>query len=255
MENQISVGNKNSQQIGQSPVSQPVQIPEKLRIIYLTIGLVVLICFIIFGLGGYFLGRQSSKNFLDVEQRLIQTTSYPSPNKSINSSVPTKQPSTDIFDLERLVFPSLPAGFSTSKNKDNSTHVVYTITIEHKTDEANEPVVVADISNWHPYELDFNNSNKKQSRFGEVSFLGKKYQLYIKENTIHGDGPALNEGDCSYSAVGDTHYFISEEKIYVSIDETRSSSYCNGKTTEESTQPTEEDVKKAINIIENIKLK
>ena len=38
MENQVNVGDQNTQQIGQNPAIQPVQIPEKPKINYLVIG-------------------------------------------------------------------------------------------------------------------------------------------------------------------------------------------------------------------------
>ena len=43
MENQINVSNQNTQQIGQNPVSQPVQVPEKPKINYWMISMLVLL--------------------------------------------------------------------------------------------------------------------------------------------------------------------------------------------------------------------
>lgn len=60
MENQINPGNQNTQQIGQTPMSQPTVTPEKPKIRFLLIGGMVFICFIVFGFGGYYLGKQSS---------------------------------------------------------------------------------------------------------------------------------------------------------------------------------------------------
>lgn len=48
MENQINAGDQNVQQIGQNPVSQPVQIPEKPKINYWMISTIVLMLFILF---------------------------------------------------------------------------------------------------------------------------------------------------------------------------------------------------------------
>jgi len=48
MANQVNMSDQNAQQIGQNPVNQPVQIPEKPKTNYLVIGLVVLICFVVF---------------------------------------------------------------------------------------------------------------------------------------------------------------------------------------------------------------
>lgn len=60
MENQVNVEAQNGQQIGQNPVSQPVQIPEKPKINYLMIGGIILVCFAVFGIGGYYLGTKQS---------------------------------------------------------------------------------------------------------------------------------------------------------------------------------------------------
>jgi len=62
MENQINVGDQNTQQIGQNPVNQSAQFPEKPTVNYLVIWVIVLIGLLLFGFGGYYLGKQSSKN-------------------------------------------------------------------------------------------------------------------------------------------------------------------------------------------------
>jgi len=79
MQDQIKMGNQNTQRIGQNNVSQPLTPPEKHRINYLIIGGVISTCLVIFGFGGYYLGRQSSnKNFVS-ESKL---TPAPSPAPS-----------------------------------------------------------------------------------------------------------------------------------------------------------------------------
>ena len=62
MENQIKVGDQNTQQIGQNPDSQPVQIQEKPKINYLVIGITILLCLVVFGFGGYFLKKTGKKD-------------------------------------------------------------------------------------------------------------------------------------------------------------------------------------------------
>ena len=59
MENQINTDDQNAQKIGQNPVSQPIQISAKPKLNYLAFGLVILACFAVFGLGGYYLGSQN----------------------------------------------------------------------------------------------------------------------------------------------------------------------------------------------------
>jgi hypothetical protein len=57
MENQMTVGNQNTQQIEQNPVSQPVMTPEKPKTNYLLIGGIVLACFVILS-STQFLGQR-----------------------------------------------------------------------------------------------------------------------------------------------------------------------------------------------------
>jgi len=92
MENQINVGNQNTQQMGQNPVNQPVFTPEKPKTNYLLIGGIVLACFVIFGFGGYYLGKQSStyKSNLNNTQNQLSQTATPESNSP--TTVPTNQP-------------------------------------------------------------------------------------------------------------------------------------------------------------------
>jgi len=85
MENQTNVSDQNTQQIGQNPVSQPVQIPEKPRINYLIISLVVLICFVVFGVGGYYLGKQN-QNKTSYGGNILPTFSNKHSNNTTNHS-------------------------------------------------------------------------------------------------------------------------------------------------------------------------
>lgn len=70
MESQTNSQDQNTQHADQSPLVQPVVSPEKPKINYLMIGGIVLVCFLVFGLGGYYLGRQSSsQQAVDYSQR------------------------------------------------------------------------------------------------------------------------------------------------------------------------------------------
>lgn len=105
MENQINVSDQNFQQIGQTPVSQPVQIPEKPRVNYLTIGLVVLICFVIFGFGGYYFGKQTQNKTPDGGNILPTPIVTSPPEKTV---FPTNIPTTQ----STATLPTLPTGWS-----------------------------------------------------------------------------------------------------------------------------------------------
>lgn len=85
MENQINVGDQNTQQIGQNPLNQPVITPEKPKTNYLMIGGIILVCFVFFGFGGYYLGKQSSNGF---NQESNQPNPYGSPTTIASSPSP-----------------------------------------------------------------------------------------------------------------------------------------------------------------------
>ena len=59
MENQNNTGSQNLPQVDQNPTIQPV-VTQKTN--YLMIGGVALVCSLIFGVGGYYLGKQSSNS-------------------------------------------------------------------------------------------------------------------------------------------------------------------------------------------------
>ena len=92
MENKINVGDQNTQQIGQNPDSQPVQISEKPKVNYLVIGITILLCLIVFGFGGYFLGKRTTNDYQNLGGGSNQPTPYSSPTTQTQSS-PT-QPAT-----------------------------------------------------------------------------------------------------------------------------------------------------------------
>jgi len=106
MENQMNVGNQNTQQIGQNQVSQPVDSSEKPKINWPLIGGIVLACFVVFGFGGYYLGKQSSspKQIANNIQNQISPTAAPETNTPTTSPVPTQQTA------------SLPSGWSYKNN-------------------------------------------------------------------------------------------------------------------------------------------
>lgn len=234
MENPDINQNTNHQYIEGYQESVPEPAQNKKIFYYLPGGLIVLSL----ALGYYF-----------VQQKPSALTS----NNNVISGNPTITPKANTFDLDQLEFPSLPAGFSKSVIKDDSTSVVSTVYIEYKPDEVASPIIVAQISNWIP--IDYENTNDKRSKFSEVLFLGEKYHFDLKQNTVHGDGPAVNQDGCSYSSTGDTHYIVSKEKVFISIDEITSSLNCDGNLSTEDTQPSAELIETIINIIENTKLK
>lgn len=80
MDNQPSIGDQNTQPVGQNPVAQPTAM-EKPKISFVAMLATGLVCSLVFGLGGYFLGRQSI-------QSLSTNTS------GNNSIIPSEPPAT-----------------------------------------------------------------------------------------------------------------------------------------------------------------
>ena len=91
----MNVGNQNTQQVGQNPVSQPVISPDKPKVNYLLIGGIVLACFVVFGFGGYYLGKQTFNSSMESSS----TQPYSSPTTTISSPTPENsvQP-TNVLD-------------------------------------------------------------------------------------------------------------------------------------------------------------
>lgn len=88
MENQMNVGDKNTQPVGQNPINQPVLTSEKPKVSYVVVGTIVLVCFVAIGFCGYYLGKQSSNNSRSLEQGSNQFTPYSSPTTTVNSPTP-----------------------------------------------------------------------------------------------------------------------------------------------------------------------
>ena len=85
MESQMNVGDQNSQQIGQNPINQLTSDHEIIKVNYSLLGVVVLVCFVIFGFGGYYLGKQS----LNPQQYADNGENQPSPTETTKTVTPT----------------------------------------------------------------------------------------------------------------------------------------------------------------------
>ncbi len=102
MENQINVVDQNTQQMGQNPINQPVVSPEKPKLNYLMIAGIILGCFVVFGFGGYYLGKQSSNSepYSSGIQDPTGTTTNLETNSPTSSPIPTNseaRPNTNIL--------------------------------------------------------------------------------------------------------------------------------------------------------------
>jgi|GEM_PF-6890461 len=211
MENQTNIGNQNTQQIGQNPVSQPVNSSEKTKTNYLLIGGIVLACFVVFGFGGYYLGKQSSSssNILDNEQSQTNPTTTPKTNTQIPSPTtqqaePSEPPSSSVKEKVSLVSTSgwrtenidnlslkLPSSaIFTKANCYNSYEYCYTIT-KHDENHLSPPVSISvktyqGGSRRQEAELDPNTLDQysfKERLYGSVEGLDALFICKIKECT------------------------------------------------------------------------
>lgn len=77
MENQINMGYQNTQQIGQKPINHPVQIPEQPKMNLKVVGIMIFVCLVIFGIGGFFLGKKSLTPKQEFNEGQNQTITSP----------------------------------------------------------------------------------------------------------------------------------------------------------------------------------
>ena len=107
---------QNTQQIEQDPINQVAVVPDKLKTNYLLIGGIVFVCFVIFGFGGYYLGKQStnSQSTNNLSQQITPTespsniipsvTSTPLVSKTTLVDALSKYCVNNKIDLDKLPF-------------------------------------------------------------------------------------------------------------------------------------------------------
>ncbi|MBI2268570.1 MAG: hypothetical protein HYU80_04005 [Candidatus Blackburnbacteria bacterium] len=115
MENKINVGNQNTQPVGQNPVAQPT-VPDKPKTNLTAIIVVSVLCSLVFGVGGYFLGKQNSN--LSGQKPLNNDTVLPS---TIPSTTPLSQEQNLIDTSDWIESGSRADGF-TVKHPKNITY-------------------------------------------------------------------------------------------------------------------------------------
>ena len=94
----MNIGDQDTQQIGQNPINQTLPAPKKPKMNYLVIACTVIACFIIFGIGGYYLGTRKNNTFQNSQRPIPSptssvTTETPSATNPTNEPVVTQKPS------------------------------------------------------------------------------------------------------------------------------------------------------------------
>lgn len=95
MENQPNIGDQNTQPVGQNPVAQPT-VMDKPKTNLASMLATGLVCSLVFGFGGYILGKQSSKPVETTNQYQTQPTSVPTTSPTSSSTMPN-QPSEPVW--------------------------------------------------------------------------------------------------------------------------------------------------------------
>lgn len=91
MENKNNLDDQNTQQIGQKQIDQTISLVEKSKVNFIIIAGVVAACFIVFGIGGYYLGTQKNNTLQNSQLPM------PSPTSSVTTETspalnPTSKP-------------------------------------------------------------------------------------------------------------------------------------------------------------------
>jgi hypothetical protein len=142
MQNQINMGDQNTQQVGQNSVNQPAIEPAKPKRNYVLIGAVILACLLVFGFGGYYLGKQSSKPKLTSSEQKNQVVSSPTSTvvvPTLTEESKVTQPaancvSTFTSKLLKLIFKYDSCVWKLSENLVTPEAGVYsTITAKHNS--------------------------------------------------------------------------------------------------------------------------
>ncbi|MBI5448804.1 hypothetical protein HY948_00600 [Candidatus Gottesmanbacteria bacterium] len=94
MENQINTGEQNTQPVGQNPTSQPIPVLDKSKTNLTPIIVVATLCSLVFGFGGYYLGKQSllSQKYVNDRQNQVYSTTTPQTNNLIPTANPSSTP-------------------------------------------------------------------------------------------------------------------------------------------------------------------
>lgn len=114
MENQMNAGDKNTQQVGQNPTSQPTQIHEKPKINYWMVSTILLAIALIFG-GLYTFkldNTQSSKGEQSLNTSTITGSQANQPSQT--PTQPTSTPPLNVLQTITLKVTQLKTGFSIS---------------------------------------------------------------------------------------------------------------------------------------------
>lgn len=121
MENQTNVGDQNTQQIGQNPISRPVQIPEKPKVNYWMISSIALIIIVVLGGAFYLLNSRKKTDTSIPNVSQTQPTGEPFTTNTSTGAI-TKSNQIRIFGM---IFTYPEQWIPIFANQNDSKNVVY----------------------------------------------------------------------------------------------------------------------------------
>lgn len=89
MKNQINVSDRDTKQKAQYNEDQPVISPEKPKANHLLIGVIILVCFVVFGFGAHYLEKQVNKNLATNNQLVVEPTKASNQQQNNPAIVPS----------------------------------------------------------------------------------------------------------------------------------------------------------------------
>ena len=213
MENQVNVGNQNTQQIDQNPVNQPIQIPEKPKVKYIILGLVIglVILVLLFFLAYLFWGKSIFSNRRGVG---IDLPNQSQSNEVLNFETITLG-SADLNDSKtELIFSDANKLYKT-KLDDSKPILINSFTYNIKSVSALKDDRILVVTGYTKYtKPDGSDPNIKSLGWTPVSSAEKSYLVNestktkeeIDENT-HGE------------LLGRKDFYTASERIYTKIGE------------------------------------
>lgn len=169
MDNQVNPDDQNAQQIGQNPINQPVLAPEKSKTNYLLIGGVVLACFVVFGIGGYFLGKQSS---MKPDNRIVENFLSPTNSPVVNQDISPTITSNSNAYLGNGFQVELTKGWSNLTNNCQQINITKSDAIELELsigEYVRRDMNISDVSTYNDIISSVNKENKYLINFINVS--------------------------------------------------------------------------------------
>jgi len=211
MENQINMGDQNSQQVGQNPSSQSVQIPEKQKVNYWVISTVLLLVVFV-AVGSWFVWNSKTKNKISSDQQrpianqvnqleatgVIRTSGLSEEEKQKFGLTTVNYQITDFGDYQKAYQEGRTQGYYLISNKVNDellgkcVRVAGTIPEEWKNTNKSDAYNRSALSVTKIEKIDNSNCNPYSQTQPTADNAQEK--LVLRGIVVHGKRPAPDIG-------------------------------------------------------------